>query len=127
MLHQRVVPMIHVPNVRAAAAWYVSIGFSVLNTFEDEVNGMTFASLAFGVSEIFLSGGGRPSTADRRDVDLYLRVDDVDRIYERLKDRVQIRIELKNTSYGTREFVVRDLNGLWVTFGEELGEPAGAS
>jgi uncharacterized glyoxalase superfamily protein PhnB len=115
--------MIHVPNVRAATAWYVSIGFSVLNTFEDEVNGMTFASLELGGSEIFLNGGGHPSTAYRREVDLYLRVDDVEGIYERLKDRVQIRAGLENTSYGTREFVVRDLNGFWVTFGEELPEP----
>ena len=44
---QQVTPMIHVPDVRATVAWYESIGFAVLNTFEDD-DGMTFAMLSYG-------------------------------------------------------------------------------
>ena len=120
MADQRVVPMIHVPDVRAAVGWYESIGFSVLNTFEDEVDGMTFAVLSYEGSQIFLNAGGRSSTEDRREVDLYVRTDEVDRLYERLKERVEIRSGLQNTFYGAREFTVRDLNGFWVTFGLDL-------
>jgi uncharacterized glyoxalase superfamily protein PhnB len=117
---QRVIPMIHVPDVRAAVGWYESIGFSVVNTFEDEVDGMTFAALSYEDSQIFLNGGGRSSTEDRREVDLYVRTNDVDKLYERLKGHVEIRIGLQNTFYGAREFIVRDLNGFWVTFGQDL-------
>ena len=122
MANQSVVPMIHVPDVRAAVAWYESIGFSVLNTFEDEADGMTFAVLSYRGAQIFLNAGGRSSTEDRREVDLYVRTDDVDQLYERLKGRVEIRLGLQNTFYGAREFVVRDLNGFWVTFGQDLPE-----
>jgi hypothetical protein len=63
--------MIHVPDVRAALGWYESIGFSVLNTFEDDQDGMTFAILGYGNSQIMLNAGGRLSADDRREVDLY--------------------------------------------------------
>ena len=76
---------------------------------------MTFALLSYGNSQIMLSAGGRLTTEDRREVDLYVRTDEVDRLYERLKDRVQIRLGLEETFYGTREFIVRELNGFWLT------------
>ncbi|MEX0692422.1 MAG: hypothetical protein WD043_11325 [Gemmatimonadales bacterium] len=39
-------PMIHVPDVRAAAAWYETIGFTVLETFADGGEGVSFAILS---------------------------------------------------------------------------------
>jgi len=122
MPEQQVVPMIHVPDVRATVAWYESIGFAVVNTFEDD-DELTFALLSYGNSQIMLSAGGRPSTEDRRDVDLYIRTEDVEALYHRLKDRVEIRLGLDITFYGTREFTVRDPNRYWVTFGQDVGEP----
>jgi uncharacterized glyoxalase superfamily protein PhnB len=116
---QQVTPMIHVPDVRATVDWYKSIGFAVLSTYEDD-DGMTFALLSYGNSQIMLSAGGRLSEEDRREVDLYVRTDDVDRLYKRLKDHVQIRLGLEETFYGTREFIVRDPNGFWLTFGQDL-------
>jgi len=77
--------------------------------------------MAYGNSQIMLNAGGRFSDEDRREVDLYVRTDEVDRLYERLKDRVQVRMDLNETFYGTREFIVRDLNGFWLTFGQDLG------
>jgi uncharacterized glyoxalase superfamily protein PhnB len=112
--------MIHVPDVKAAVQWYQSIGFSVLNTCEDEQDGTTFAFLAYGNSQIMLNAGGRLSTEDRRDVDLYVRTDRVEQLYSDLRDRVEIRQGLADTFYGTREFVVRDLNGFCLTFGQDL-------
>ena len=42
---EKVVPMIHVPDVRATVDWYESIGFTVLATYGDEGEG--FAMLSF--------------------------------------------------------------------------------
>jgi uncharacterized glyoxalase superfamily protein PhnB len=120
MTLQQVTPMIHVPDVRATLAWYESIGFEVLNAYEDSDEGMTFALLSYGNSQIMLSAGGRLSSEDRREVDLYVRTDEVDLLYERLKNFVQIRLGLEETFYGTREFIVRDPNGFWLTFGQDL-------
>jgi uncharacterized glyoxalase superfamily protein PhnB len=120
MTLQQVTPMIHVPDVHATVAWYESIGFAVLGTNEDPDDGMNFAFLSYGNSQIMLNAGGRSSNEDRREVDLYIRTDEVDSLHERLKDRVQIHLGLNNTFYGTREFTVRDLNGFWLTFGQDL-------
>ena len=100
---QEVVPMIHVPDVRSTIEWYVSIGFTVLNTFADDAV-TNWALLSYGQSEIMLNAGGRLSTTDRRDVDLYIRTTDVDRLYDALKHRVEVRQGCENTFYGTREF-----------------------
>ena len=114
---QTVVPMIPVPNVSAAVEWYISLGFSVVRTNEEdgEVN---WAKLLYGGSELMLTSGGQPSSAYRREVDLYVLSDSVDQLYEKFKDRTQVVEDLHDTFYGMREFVIRDLNGFWLTFGQ---------
>ncbi len=114
---ERVVPMIHVPDVRAAAEWYVSIGFKIRGTNEPDGK-MDWAALTFGSTEIMLSEGGRASSAYRREVDLYIHTDDVEGVFERLKGRVEVVEQLHNTFYGMREFIIRDPNRFWITFGQ---------
>jgi uncharacterized glyoxalase superfamily protein PhnB len=114
--------MIRVPDVRATADWYESIGFTVVGTHEDEGK-MDWANLRFGASEVMLNAGGRPSADARRDVDLYVHTDGVDELYQRLKDRVQIQKGPYDTFFGKREFIVRDINGFWVTFAQNHATP----
>jgi uncharacterized glyoxalase superfamily protein PhnB len=116
---QDVVPMIHVPDVRSTIDWYRSIGFKLLRTNEEdgEVN---WASLSFGNSEITLNTGGKTSTADRREVDLYVTTSNIDDCYRRIRDKVQTVEEPHDTFYNMREFIVRDINGFWITFGQPV-------
>jgi uncharacterized glyoxalase superfamily protein PhnB len=113
----RVVPMIHVPDVRETAAWYESIGFTIIRTHEEDGE-MDWAALSYGSTEIMLNEGGQASSSFRREVDLYIETHDVGAAYERLKDRVDVVEALHDTFYGMREFVIRDLNRFWVTFGQ---------
>ena len=83
-------------------------------------DGLGFALLAFGSSELMFSEGGQPSTQHRREVDLYVYSDDVDGLYQRLKDRVEVVEGLDDTFYGMREFIIRDLNRFWITFGQPV-------
>ena len=115
---QRVVPMIHVPDVRATVDWYESIGFTVINTYGNDGEGLSFAILSFGSSEVMFNQGGHPSARDRREFDLYVYSDNVDDLYQRLKDRVEVVEGLHDTFYGMREFIFRDLNRFWITFGQ---------
>jgi uncharacterized glyoxalase superfamily protein PhnB len=112
--------MIHVPNVRATADWYQSVGFTVNYTFDDGGEGLSFASLSFGSGEVMFNSGGQSSTHDRREVDLYVYSDNVDNLYQHLKDRVEVVKGLHDTFYGMREFIIRDLNRFWITFGQVL-------
>jgi uncharacterized glyoxalase superfamily protein PhnB len=115
---EKVLPMIHVPDVRATVDWYQNIGFKVIDTYGNEGEGLSFAMLSFGSSEVMFSEGGQPSTRDRREVDLYVYSDDVDDLYGRLKEQVEVVQSPHDTFYGMREFIVRDLNRFWITFGQ---------
>jgi len=48
-MSEKVVPMIHVPDVRAAVEWYAAIGFTVTRTHDDGER-LSFALLSFGSS-----------------------------------------------------------------------------
>ena len=116
---KKVVPMIHVPDVRAAVAWYERIGFEVIATHSDD-DEMSWALITWGDTEVMFNEGGQPSTAHRREVDLYAYVSDVDALYERLKDEVEVVHPLYDAIYGNREFIIRDLNRFWITFGQPI-------
>ncbi len=46
--------------------------------------------------------------------------DSVDDLYRRLKDRVQVVVDVYDALYGMREFIIRDFNGFWITFGQPI-------
>lgn len=124
MLQEKVValraatPMIHVRDVRATVAFYEAIGFTRLETYGDGGDGLSFAILAAGSTRLMLNQGGRPSDAPRREVDLYVDVDNVDELLASLRGRVQLVEDVHDTDYGMREFLIRDPNGFWITFGQ---------
>ena len=115
---EKVTPMIHVPDVRATVDWYQDIGFTVLDTYGDERDGLSFAIVRFGTTDVMFSEGGQPSAERRREVDLYVETESVDDMYASLKDRVEIVEGIHDTFYGMREFIIRDFNRFWITFGQ---------
>lgn len=118
--HEHVVPMIHVPDVRATVNWYESIGFRAVATYGNETpDGLSFAIMAFGNGQVMFNQGGETSDKRRREVDLYVYVENVDEMHERLKDRVDVIEGPHDTFYGIREVIIRDLNRFWITFGQE--------
>jgi hypothetical protein len=117
---KKVVPMIHVPDVRATVAWYEGIGFTVKATYADETgDNFSFAIVSFGETEVMFNTDGQTSDQWRREVDLYVYTDNVDELYEKLKDSVDIVEGPHDKFYGMRELIIRDLNRFWITFGQE--------
>lgn len=119
-MHAKVIPMVHVPDVKATVAWYESIGFTVRATHEEPGCPMDWASLSLGSGEVMLSAGGTPATSPRRDVDLYVQVDDVDQHFRTISNNAEVVESPHATDYGMREFIIKDLNGFWITFGQPL-------
>jgi uncharacterized glyoxalase superfamily protein PhnB len=111
--------MIHVPAVRATLDWYTSIGFRLVRQNEEDGE-INWAKVTLGSSEVMFNAGGKPSTERRREVDLYILTDSVDDLYRHLKDRVQVVEDPHDTFYGMREFIVRDINRFWITFGQPI-------
>lgn len=123
MLKNSVVPMFHVPDVRRTVDWYTEIGFELKASYGDAAGGLSFAIARFGAGEVMFSSGGHLGSTHRRDVDLYAYTENVDDFYARIKDRLEIVEPPHHMFYGMREVIVRDLNGFWITFGQEI--PAG--
>jgi len=117
-MQKKVVPMLHVPDVRCTVDWYRDLGFAVTVTYEDAAGGLSFAMMSFGTGEVMFSSGGWLSGHQRRDVDLYVYTENVDALYDRIRDQVEIIEAPHNMFYGMREVIIRDLNGFWITFGE---------
>jgi len=115
----RAVPMFHVPDVAATADWYASIGFAVRDRGSDG-GAVVWASMTFGDSEVMLNAGGKASDAARREVDLYVHVDDVDAAFARIAPKAEVVEGLHDTFYGMREFIIRDCNRFWITFGQRV-------
>ena len=111
--------MIHVPDVRGTADWYVSIGFRLVR-WNEEDGELNWALLRLGESDVMLNCGGKTSSAHRREFDLYIHTDEIDQVYKRLKDRVEMVEDLHDTFYGMREFIIRDLNRFWIAFGQPV-------
>ncbi len=84
---------------------------------------MNWALLSLGDSELMFNAGGQPSSNDRREVDLYVFCTGVDDLYGRLKDRAEVIEGIHVSFYGMREFIIRDPNRFWVTFGQEAPAP----
>lgn len=118
-MSRRVMAMVHVPDIRAAIDWYRSVGFEVIGTHEDG-GVIDWAMLSFGDGIIMFNVGGQPSAAHRREVDLYVQTERIDDLYQQLRERVEVVEEPHDTEYGMREFIVRDLNRFWITFGQEM-------
>lgn len=110
-------PMLHVPDVEATTEWYRSIGFEVRDKGSDGQD-IVFALLAFGNSELMLSAGGEASVAWRREVDLYVEVDDLDAAFRKVDGKAELVEDRHETFYGMREFIIRDINRFWITFGQ---------
>lgn len=119
-MKKKIVPMLHVPDVRQTVDWYRDIGFDVTETYADNAGGLSFAIVAFGSSEVMFNAGGSLSPRHRREVDLYAYTEDVERLYDRIKDRIEIVEGPHNMFYGMREIIIRDLNGFWITFGQPI-------
>jgi len=115
----KIVPMIHVPDVKATVDWYVSIGFR-FNRWNEEDGEVNWASVSLNESEVMFQPGGKSSDAWRREFDLYIHVEDVDEIARRLRDKVDVVEDVHDTFYGMREFILRDVNRFWITFGQPV-------
>lgn len=51
---------------------------------------------------------------------IYLHVENVDEIWQELKDKVEIVYKLENMDYGMREFGIKDCNGYILNIGQSI-------
>jgi len=119
----RAIPQFVVPDVEAAAEYYVEkLGFTLIDYFLDPpVYAMVIrdnVELHFSKSD---SGQFLPNNHHRKiATDAYIHVEDLDSLHSELQARGAKIIEGPiERVYGMREIVIEDSNGFRLAFGED--------
>jgi lactoylglutathione lyase len=125
---KKLTPNLLVANVERSLAFYVDrLGFARGMTVPD-ASPFVFASVTSGAVEIFFNDAATaikeyPAFAGRAlgaTGTLYIEVDGVDALHERLKTAVTIVMPLVTQFYGAREFAFEDPDGYVITFAERV-------
>ncbi len=97
----------NVRNLLRAIGWYAEmLGFEVVSTWPPEEPNYAHFALQEGATFAIMEAEPVPTGA-RFNFD----VEDVDALWESLKDKVEVIEPLFDTPYGTRKFTILDLDG----------------
>ena len=123
----RVMPMITVRSVDAIRNFYVdTLGFSHVMGMVGKDGQLDFCTVVIGEARIMFmrASGDSPAPAGKQPVEIYLEVEDVDTLHNRLKKNgVAISDPLTLQWWGDRTFKVLDPNGYEIWFFTNVAEP----
>lgn len=98
---------VNVRDLNQAIEWYCqTLGFELRNTWPPDVP--NYADFVVGQGATFAIAVAEPIPTGSR---LNFEVEDVDGLWEQLKDKVEIVEPLFDTAWGTRKFTIRDVDG----------------
>jgi lactoylglutathione lyase len=125
---KKLTPNLLVASVERSLAFYVdTLGFARGMTVPD-ASPFVFAAVTSGDVEIFVNDAatavkeypafaGKPIGATGT---MYIEVEGVDALHERIKSSVTITMPLVTQFYGMREFGILDPDGYVITFAERM-------
>ena len=123
----RVMPMIVVGSVDAIRNYYVeTLGFSHVMGMVGKDGQLDFCTVVLSEARIMFmrAPGDTPVAAGKQPVEIYLEVEDVDALHNRLKKNgVRISDPLTLQWWGDRTFKVLDPNGYEIWFYTSVAEP----
>ena len=124
----KLTPNLLVTNVERSLAFYVDVlGFERGMTVPEH-SPYVFASVTSGAVEIFFNDAATaikeyPAFAAKplgATGTMYIEVDGVDALHDRLKAAMKIAMPLVTQFYGMREFAIEDPDGYVITFAERV-------
>jgi uncharacterized glyoxalase superfamily protein PhnB len=106
--------------MQRAVDWYSNIlGFQIVWRAPDDGDGAN-CMLQAGTVNVLLSTGSSLGSEPRFSGTLYFDMDDVEALYDSIKDKVDILWPLETQESGLREFGVRDRDGYSLAFSQEV-------
>ncbi len=117
-------PVMWTENIPESIEFYTQIlGFN-LDEYSEEWN---WASLSKDEVGIMFAKPNRHEDFGRIGFSgsFYFNADDVDGLWEQLKDKVKVCYEPENFDWGMREFAIYDNNGYLLQFGQNLEKSTG--
>jgi uncharacterized glyoxalase superfamily protein PhnB len=124
----KLTPNLIVTSVERSLAFYTDVlGFSKKWTVPD-ASPFVFAAVISGPVEIFLNApepavAEYPTLKDRPiggTLTLFIEVAGIQRVYESLKERVNVVMPLEKKWYGVTEFAFTDPDGYVITFAQRV-------
>ena len=128
------VPTIHTNDMQQAIAYYCdTLGFNLASAMPDD--NPTWCFLRRNNAAIMLLGAHDHNHDESHEHDdgdhhehphaptlnsPYFYPDNVDALWNELKDEVEVEIPLEDMDYGMREFTIRDPNGYALNFGAPI-------
>ena len=116
--------MLEAADLRQTITFYTELlGFKCEDLFPDTENPY-WASLYRDDVEIMFTSRNAHTTIEKPIMtgSLYFNPDNVDEIWELLKDKATVEYPIENFDYGMREFAIRECNGYLLQFGQEIDE-----
>jgi uncharacterized glyoxalase superfamily protein PhnB len=114
------VPILYVANIEQSIRFYCDVlGFHCAKRMDG------WASLERDLAEIMLSVPNEHLPFDKPAFtgSFYFQAQDVNSLWEQLREKAAIVYPIENFEYGMREFAIRDINGYILQFGQEIGSP----
>ena len=119
MRFKTLTPMLYSSDVPGTIAFYTTVlGFTCDNVMEDA----HWASLRRDDVTIMISVPNEHIPFEKPILtgSLYLQVEDVDAIWQKLESKANVCYPIENFDYGMREFAIYDNNGYLLQFGQEI-------
>jgi catechol 2,3-dioxygenase-like lactoylglutathione lyase family enzyme len=125
---KKLTPNLLVASVERSLAFYIDVLGFVRGMTVPEQSPFVFASVVSGTVEIFLNDrdtaikeypgfAGVPLGATAT---MFIEMEGVDALHDRLKSRVAIAMPLITQWYGLKEFAIADPDGYLITFAERM-------
>jgi uncharacterized glyoxalase superfamily protein PhnB len=124
-------PNLVVADMERSVAFYRDvIGLEVIRTVPDQAP-FDFAWMQRGGVDVFLNAieavrKESPALAERPlggSLTLYFVVEGVDALFASIRDRATVVMTPTTQPYGMREFAVKDPDGYYLTFAQEMEQP----
>lgn len=114
-----IVPIIWTSELKETIAFYIEhLGFNLGEINEE----WGWASLHKDQCELMIARPNEHIPFERPQFTgtFYIKTDEVDKLWEKLKDKVNICYEIDNFDWKMREFAIYDNNGYTIQFGQDI-------
>ncbi|MFX0095575.1 MAG: VOC family protein [Candidatus Hodarchaeota archaeon] len=116
-------PMIYTTNIEIAITFYRdTLGFEIDEYYPNEDHPtwvcVRIGNDRFGIGKTFsdIKYKLHPRGVDGSGVQFYIRVTNVDNIYEKYRNKVEIIDDIEDKPWGDREFTFKDPDGYLISF-----------
>ena len=114
-----IIPMIWTSELQETITFYIEyLDFNLGNSSEE----WGWASLYNGQCELMIAKPNEHTPFDNPQFTgtFYIKTDEVDKLWEKLKNKVNICYEIDNFDWQMREFAIYDNNGYMIQFGQDI-------